>query len=102
VWIGDPPADETREQLDRYRAYTSTAAQARWGHDELVTGPDGARVADRLVEVAADADVDALNLRVHVPGVAPAAVREQVQRLGDEVVEPTAHALRARLGTSAG
>jgi hypothetical protein len=30
--------------------------------------------------------VDALNLRVHVPGVNAAAGREQIARLGDEVI----------------
>ena len=29
---------------------------------------------------------DALNLRVHVPGVAPADARQQIVRLGDEVL----------------
>jgi hypothetical protein len=27
-----------------------------------------------------------LNLRVHVPGIAPEAAREQIARLGDEVL----------------
>ncbi len=97
VWIGEPPVDRTAEQLDVYRSYSSRAAQARWGSDELVRGADGAAVADGLAEVAERAGVDALNLRVHVPGVAPEAVREQIERLGDETVAPTAGALAARL-----
>ena len=34
-----------------------------------------------------------MNLRVHVPGVAPALVREQITGLGDEVVPPVRDAL---------
>ena|GEM_PF-6485300 len=37
---------------------------------------------------------DALNLRVHVPGETPTKAREQIARLGDEVLA----SLRAELG----
>jgi hypothetical protein len=50
-------------------------------------------VAGRLVEAVRQAGADALNLRVHLPGMSPEAVRRQIVRLGAEVLP----ALRTRL-----
>ena len=86
VWVGTPPRDLVERQVDVYRGYASGAAQAHWGGDELIGAIDGARVADRLAEIRDRAGADALNLRVHVPGVSPAAAREQIGRLGAEVL----------------
>jgi hypothetical protein len=63
--------------------------------DELIDGTDSATVVDGLVDVAARAGVDGLNVRLHVPGVAPAAVREQIVELGRDVVPRVQAALRA-------
>lgn len=93
VWIGAPPRDEVEQQVERYRQYSSSAAQARWGSDELIAADDPRAVADQLVETLARAGADAVNLRVHVPGVSPAAAREQIVRLGEEVVAPLRAAL---------
>ena len=95
VWLGDPPRARLDEQLDRYRSYTPRAAQAHWGDEDrqLVDGADPRTVVDALVAVARAVDADAVNLRVHVPGVAPALVREQIVGLGDEVVPPVRDAL---------
>jgi alkanesulfonate monooxygenase SsuD/methylene tetrahydromethanopterin reductase-like flavin-dependent oxidoreductase (luciferase family) len=93
AWLGPPPQGRLDAQLDVYRSYTPASAQAKWGADEVVASSDPAEVVDGLVEVASRAGADALNLRVHVPGVTPAEAREQIEALGDEVVG----ALRARL-----
>jgi alkanesulfonate monooxygenase SsuD/methylene tetrahydromethanopterin reductase-like flavin-dependent oxidoreductase (luciferase family) len=93
AWIGQPPRGRTDEQLDVYRTYSSHAAQSHWGGDELVGGTDGATVADGLVDVAERAGLDALNIRLHVPGTAPEEVREQIELLGSGVVPE----VRARL-----
>jgi alkanesulfonate monooxygenase SsuD/methylene tetrahydromethanopterin reductase-like flavin-dependent oxidoreductase (luciferase family) len=94
AWVGAPPQGRLDAQLDVYRSYTPTSAQAKWGHDEVVASSDPADVVDGLVDVCARAGADALNIRVHVPGVTPAEAREQIVALGDEVVGP----VRARLG----
>jgi alkanesulfonate monooxygenase SsuD/methylene tetrahydromethanopterin reductase-like flavin-dependent oxidoreductase (luciferase family) len=94
AWVGEPPRGRVDAQLDRYRSYTPASAQANWGKDELVADDDGATVAERLADVAARAGVDALNLRVHVPGVSPAAARDQIDRLGAEVVQALRTGLR--------
>jgi alkanesulfonate monooxygenase SsuD/methylene tetrahydromethanopterin reductase-like flavin-dependent oxidoreductase (luciferase family) len=94
AWIGDPPRADVDRQVDVYRSYAPANAPAHWGTDEMITGASGADVARRLVDVARAADVDALNLRVHVPGVSPEHAREQIARLGDEVVPVLKEALR--------
>jgi alkanesulfonate monooxygenase SsuD/methylene tetrahydromethanopterin reductase-like flavin-dependent oxidoreductase (luciferase family) len=86
AWLGDPPRDRLERQVDVYRGYASAAAQSHWSSDQLVTGTDPGSVADQLADVAARAGADALNLRVQVPGVTPAAARDQILGLGDEVL----------------
>lgn len=86
AWVGDPPRAQLEGQVDVYRGYSSDSAMQHWGDDELIGAPDGATVAGALVEVMRAAGVDALNVRVHVPGVGPHDVREQIQRLGQEVL----------------
>ena len=93
AWLGDAPRGNLDAQLDVYRGYTSAAAQAKWGTDELAGGDEPGEVVDALHDAALRAGADAVNLRVHVPGVTPEMAREQIERLGDEVVAP----LRARL-----
>jgi len=86
AWIGEPPARETARQLDTYRGYAPTGASARWGADELASASDGRDVAAQLAQAARTAGVDALNIRVHVPGVSPADAREQIVALGTRVM----------------
>jgi len=87
AWLGDPPQARVDEQLDRYRSYTPKRAQEHWGDgSQLVDSADPAGVAEELAAVARAVGADALNLRVHVPGVAPGAAREQIAGLGDAVV----------------
>jgi alkanesulfonate monooxygenase SsuD/methylene tetrahydromethanopterin reductase-like flavin-dependent oxidoreductase (luciferase family) len=86
AWVGDPPRERLDDQVDVYRGYSSSAAMQHWGSDEVVGARDGGAVADQLRDVMRRAGADALNLRVHVPGVAPQDAREQIERLGQEVL----------------
>ena len=86
AWVGEPPAPETARQVDTYRSYAPEGAAANWGADEMAAAPDPSEVAERLVAAAQAAGTNALNLRVHVPGVAPADARAQIEALGADVV----------------
>jgi len=88
AWLGEPPRGNLADQLDVYRNYSPASAQAHWGTDELLGGPNADDVVAGLLDALAGSGADALNLRVHVPGVSPAAAREQIVRLGDEVLGP--------------
>jgi alkanesulfonate monooxygenase SsuD/methylene tetrahydromethanopterin reductase-like flavin-dependent oxidoreductase (luciferase family) len=93
AWIGEPPRARLDDQIDVYRSYSPAAAQANWGGDELVDASTPESVVAGLLEAVDRAGADALNLRVHVPGVSPTDLRGQIARLGDEVLG----ALRAGL-----
>lgn len=93
AWLGEPPARRTAQQLDTYRGYAPPGAAANWGSDELAAAPDAGGVISRLLDAVRAAGADALNLRVHVPGVTPADARAQIVRLGDDVVPTLRDAL---------
>jgi alkanesulfonate monooxygenase SsuD/methylene tetrahydromethanopterin reductase-like flavin-dependent oxidoreductase (luciferase family) len=86
AWLGPPPRAEVDRQVDVYRGYAPANAPAHWGADEMIVADDAPGVARGLVEAQRSAGADALNLRVHVPGVTPEAGREQIARLGSEVL----------------
>jgi hypothetical protein len=86
AWLGDPPRAAVDRQIDVYRGYAPTAAPAHWGADEMVVSTSADDVARRLLDAQRSAGVDALNLRVHVPGVSVGDAREQIVRLGNEVL----------------
>jgi alkanesulfonate monooxygenase SsuD/methylene tetrahydromethanopterin reductase-like flavin-dependent oxidoreductase (luciferase family) len=102
AWVGDPPRGSLDAQLDVYRSYSSAAAQQRWGSDELIGGADPGEVVDGLAAFAARAGVDALNLRVHVPGVNPEVAREQIEVLGKQVARPLRDAWRTKVSVGEG
>ena len=93
AWVGEPPGERVERQLDVYRSYAAPGAQRHWEGEQLVAAPDAGGVAAQLVDVAARAGADAVNLRVHVPGVAPDDAREQIGRLTG-AVGPVREALR--------
>ena len=72
----------------------SPAAQDHWGADELVADDDPMAVAERLAAAVDAAGADALNLRLHVPGIDPESARAQLALLGDEVLAPLRKALQ--------
>jgi alkanesulfonate monooxygenase SsuD/methylene tetrahydromethanopterin reductase-like flavin-dependent oxidoreductase (luciferase family) len=82
AWVGEVPRAEFERQVDVYRSYAADAAQTTWGVDELAAGD----TAERLAESLRASGADALNVRIHVPGIAAPAVRDQIARLGAEVL----------------
>jgi alkanesulfonate monooxygenase SsuD/methylene tetrahydromethanopterin reductase-like flavin-dependent oxidoreductase (luciferase family) len=97
VWTGAPPVAAIDRQVDRYRSYASPGAQVHWRGDQLLSADHGATLAEELAAVWGRAGVDALNLRVHVPGIPPADVRDEIAALGDVVTT-----LHSGKGTSSG
>jgi hypothetical protein len=81
------------KQVDVYRGYAKEGAQQHWQGEQLASGTDPAEVAETLADAASRAGADALNLRMHVPGVPLEAARDQIVRLGDAVLDPLRKAL---------
>ncbi len=94
VWIGDPPRASFDDQVQVYRGYAASGATSTWGTDELLTDTDNEALGARVAQAVIHAGADACNVRIHVPGVDPAAARVQIARLGDEVLPSIRAALR--------
>jgi alkanesulfonate monooxygenase SsuD/methylene tetrahydromethanopterin reductase-like flavin-dependent oxidoreductase (luciferase family) len=84
VWVGRPDTGLVDRQRRVYDSYTS--ASASFGQDQTVSADEPLELAERLLSVLRASGADSLNLRVHLPGMSAAAVRDQIARLGDEVV----------------
>jgi len=84
VWLGEPSHDLVVSQRAVYDSYARPARA--FGDDETIAAADPSEVAERLAEVMAAAGANALNLRVHLPGVTPEVAREQIIGLGEAVV----------------
>ena len=87
VWVGDLPADYIAQQRDVYKSYSTNAAMKHWTpEDQTVHSTDPIEVAEKIFDAMVRINVDAVNLRVHLPGVSPSQAREQIGRLGAEVL----------------
>jgi alkanesulfonate monooxygenase SsuD/methylene tetrahydromethanopterin reductase-like flavin-dependent oxidoreductase (luciferase family) len=85
VWLGPPPSELAERQLDIYRSYAPAKAKSHWEGDQLIGSDDTTAVAETLAAVMDESGVNGLNLRIHMPGVAPEVAREQIARLGEVV-----------------
>lgn len=94
VWLGDPPTAAMADQRAVYAGYSSGAAQAHWASADTLVADDAADLAGAIAASVASVGADCVNLRVHLPGVGPDAVRAQITRLGTEVLPRLAAASR--------
>jgi alkanesulfonate monooxygenase SsuD/methylene tetrahydromethanopterin reductase-like flavin-dependent oxidoreductase (luciferase family) len=86
AWLGEPPRTVFEDQVDVYRGYAPAGATTHWGRDEMIVGSTGSEVAEQLLRALKAAGADALNVRIHVPGVTVGGARDEIGRLGDEVL----------------
>ncbi|HEX5267513.1 MAG TPA: LLM class flavin-dependent oxidoreductase [Acidimicrobiales bacterium] len=87
VWLGTQQSDLVASQRRFYQGARADSIPA----DQTVTTPDGAEMAGILADLQRSTGADALNLRIHLPGMDPAAVRDQIAGLASDVV-PRLHA----------
>jgi alkanesulfonate monooxygenase SsuD/methylene tetrahydromethanopterin reductase-like flavin-dependent oxidoreductase (luciferase family) len=86
VWLGDVHSDLVRRQREVYDSFSG--ATGSFGDDQTIASTDPAEVVARLCELIEATNTDALNLRVHLPGIPPEPIRDQIEALGTEVVGP--------------
>ena len=80
VWVGEPPQAAIDAQMAHYRSYAPAGAQANWAADDgTIVGTTGAEVAERLAEVVHESGCETVNVRVHVAGLRPGDIREQLE-----------------------
>jgi alkanesulfonate monooxygenase SsuD/methylene tetrahydromethanopterin reductase-like flavin-dependent oxidoreductase (luciferase family) len=97
VWVGAQPDSIVDQQRKVYESYSSAAAMRHWPADQTIHSDDPVEVAERVALQMKEINVDAVNLRIHLPGVTPAQARDQITRIAAEVVP----ALRTRIGAPA-
>ncbi len=84
VWLGDVRTDLVEAQRRVYDSYTGAGGPS-FGGDQTVSSHDPADLAEQLCQAVGESGADALNLRIHLPGMPPREVRRQIARLGAEV-----------------
>lgn len=95
VWIGEPPADAMAAQMDRYRAAATKKTIATWGDaDQLISGADAEQAAQRLIATLRNTNCNAVNVRVHLRGLTPEQVEQQIATHRDVFVPTVRAALR--------
>jgi alkanesulfonate monooxygenase SsuD/methylene tetrahydromethanopterin reductase-like flavin-dependent oxidoreductase (luciferase family) len=100
VWIGDPPADAMAAQMDRYRAAASSRTIETWGaEDQLISGADAETAADRLIETMIESNCDTVNVRVHLRGLPPEQIDEQITMHREVFVPRVRAALNGSVGS---
>ena len=84
VWLGQPSTELIESQR---RFYQSSSVSGReLPPDQTVACDDAEEMANRLHGLMTGSGADSLNLRVHLPGIPAGDIREQIVRLGEEVV----------------
>jgi alkanesulfonate monooxygenase SsuD/methylene tetrahydromethanopterin reductase-like flavin-dependent oxidoreductase (luciferase family) len=86
VWLGAPPAAAIAAQRAVYEGYAPEEAQQHWADEHTLADGDPVALSERVRDSLVAVGADAVNLRVHMPGVEPRAIRDQIERLGAEVV----------------
>ena len=82
VWLGDPPAAALAAQRALYESYSPDAARAHWAPTNTIVESDPVALAEHVAESVRAAGCDTLNVRIHMDGLTPAAVRNQIAALG--------------------
>ncbi len=96
VWLGSRQTSQIEGQRGFYQAIQGSDRPLP--SDQTVHTDDAAEMVERLAEVVRVSGADALNLRVHLPGFASPAIRDQIGRLAAEVLPE----LRRRLASGVG
>ena len=84
VWLGDPKDELIGRQRQIYDGFSRSSEL--FGSDQTLVAAEPRELAERALEAVAMTGVDALNLRVHLPGMSPGEVRDQIEVLGSGVV----------------
>jgi alkanesulfonate monooxygenase SsuD/methylene tetrahydromethanopterin reductase-like flavin-dependent oxidoreductase (luciferase family) len=84
VWLGAAQSDLVEQQRRFYQ--TARGEERPLPADQTVTSADPREMAEALADLLKSTGADALNLRVHLPGIEPAAVREQIAGLAADVL----------------
>jgi alkanesulfonate monooxygenase SsuD/methylene tetrahydromethanopterin reductase-like flavin-dependent oxidoreductase (luciferase family) len=86
VWLGPPHAARIERQRGVYDSYAG--AGPSFGDDQTIAADDPGELAERIHAAWLASGADAVNLRVHLPGIPPPEIRRQIAGLAGEVLPP--------------
>jgi alkanesulfonate monooxygenase SsuD/methylene tetrahydromethanopterin reductase-like flavin-dependent oxidoreductase (luciferase family) len=84
VWIGDY-ADIRQRELDQmalYHTYANQDHMTTWTNDAYISGTPS-QVAQRLAAALRESGAESLNIRMHLPGIGPAEIADQIDAFGE-------------------
>ena len=84
VWMGPPPTTLIERQRGVYDSYAGSGPS--FADDQTISADDPDELAERIHAAWRASGADAVNVRVHLPGVAPSDIRRQIMTLGNEVI----------------
>jgi len=84
VWLGARPTSEIERQRGVYDSYAGPGVS--FPDDQTVTADDPEELARLLHAAWVESGADAVNLRVHLPGLPPSVVRRQITGLAESVL----------------
>ena len=91
VWLGEPLTELVEKQRQVYQSYSSSPFAA----DQTLTTTDPAAMADALHQTMVEVGADAINLRIHLPGINADDARCQIMALAEDVVPRLRQRLRS-------
>lgn len=86
VWLGTPPKAAFEAQFEVYQSYSSSEALSHWRDNGWICGDDARSLARQLADAVSETNTTCLNLRIHAPGIAAEAARDQISLLAAEVI----------------
>jgi alkanesulfonate monooxygenase SsuD/methylene tetrahydromethanopterin reductase-like flavin-dependent oxidoreductase (luciferase family) len=84
VWLGKPLEAIIESQRRFYQSFRADGGELP--EDQTIAVDDPAEMADRLAHVVKASGSDCINIRVHLPGIPAPDIRDQIVRLGEEMV----------------
>ncbi len=92
AWLGEAPSSAAAADVQRYQSFTPGATHQRITADDSMVVHRNAGELAALLTAARDAThADCLSLRLNLPGIGPAAVRDQIVRIAAEVLPRLRH-----------
>ena len=82
VWLGEPLTELVEKQRQVYQSYSSGSFPA----DQTLTTTDPTAMAETLHQMMLAVGADAVNLRIHLPGLDTGDARRQIVSLAEDVV----------------
>ena len=87
AWWGEAPSSAAADDVQRYQSFTPSATHNRITTDDsMIVHDDADELASSLAAARDATQADCLSLRLNLPGIGPAAVREQIVRFGTEIL----------------